>query len=166
MGKKRVVDLAEELLEGFLRENMYELYSAEFVKEGADWHLRICIDRLGEAEGSPCDGSGIGTDDCEKVSRFLSDRLDGLDPIERSYFLEVSSPGLDRELSRDRDFARYSGRRVVLSLYSPHEGSKTLRGTLAGIENGEVSLEDASGAVLRLPRGQIAKAAIDAGRLF
>jgi ribosome maturation factor RimP len=162
MGKMKITALAEELLEGFLRENMYELYSAEFVKEGSDWHLRVCIDRLGEAEGAPCDGSGIGTDDCEKVSRFLSDRLDELDPIEQSYVLEVSSPGLDRELLRDKDFARYSGRRAVLSLYRMHEGSKTLNGTLAGIEDGVVRLVRASGETLELPRGQIAKAVLDA----
>ena len=70
MAKKKVTVLAEELLGGFLEKEGYELYSSEFVKEGKDWFLRIYIDKP-EGEGY------IGTEDCEKVSRFLSEKLDG-----------------------------------------------------------------------------------------
>jgi len=93
MAKKNITEIVTDELRGFLSENGYKLYNIEFVKEAKDYILRVYIDR---AQGG--EGKYIGTDDCEKVSRYLSRRLDELDPIEKSYILEVSSPGIDRAL--------------------------------------------------------------------
>ena len=93
MAKKKITEIVAEELDGFLRENGYELYNIEFVKEASDRILRVYIDWKQDGEVRY-----IGTDDCEKVSRYLSKRLDELDPIEGSYLLEVSSPGIDRTL--------------------------------------------------------------------
>ena len=104
---KKIAEVAEEILQEFLAENGLSLYDAEYVKEGPDRVLRVYIDK---------EDGYIGTEDCEKVSRFLSDKLDELDPIEDNYVLEVSSPGLDRELKKDEHFSRYIGEEVEVSL--------------------------------------------------
>ncbi|MDR1247587.1 MAG: ribosome maturation factor RimP [Clostridiales Family XIII bacterium] len=148
MAKKTVTELTKELLADFLPEHGYELYNAEFVKEGKDRYLRVYIDKL----CADIDAPGIGTDDCELVSRFLSEKLDALDPIEQSYCLEVSSPGLDRVLLRDEDFKRFAGRRVEVRLYRAFEGKKLFEGTLAGLEDGIISLYTDSGERIYLPQ--------------
>ena len=123
MSKKKIITRVSEILEGFLLENGMSLYHGEYVKEGPDHILRVYIDK---------DDGYISTEDCEKVSRFLSDRLDEEDAIESSYILEVSSPGLDRTLVTPEHFNRFMGHDVEVSLYKELDGSKTLTGTLAG----------------------------------
>ena len=123
MSKKIIITRVSEILEGFLLENGMSLYHGEYVKEGPDHILRVYIDK---------DDGYISTEDCEKVSRFLSDRLDEEDAIESSYILEVSSPGLDRTLVTPEHFNRFMGHDVEVSLYKELDGSKTLTGTLAG----------------------------------
>ncbi len=91
MAKKKISELVKELTGDFLLENGLELYHCEFVKEGRDWFLRVYIDKHDP-------DSYVSTDYCEMVSRFLSDRLDEEDPIAQNYYLEVSSPGMDRIL--------------------------------------------------------------------
>lgn len=135
MAGKKVKDIVAEELEGFLEDNGYELYNVEFVKEGRDWFLRVYIDL-------PDPDEYVGTEDCEKVSRYLSQVLDEKDPIAQNYFLEVSSPGLDRQLLKDEDFTRYAGRPVEISLYSAIEGRKKFEGTLKGLEGDEIVIED------------------------
>ncbi len=71
-------------------------------------------------------GANISTDDCEKVSRYLSERLDAIDPIEQNYYLEVSSPGMDRQLITEGHYQRYLGTEVEIKLYKPYHGNKTL----------------------------------------
>lgn len=149
MAGKKVKDIVAEELEGFLEDNGYELYNVEFVKEGRDWFLRVYIDL-------PDPDEYVGTEDCEKVSRYLSQVLDEKDPIAQNYFLEVSSPGLDRQLLKDEDFTRYAGRPVEISLYSAIEGRKKFEGTLKGLEGDEIVIED-DGKELRLPRDKAAK---------
>ena len=149
MAGKKVKDIVAEELEGFLEDNGYELYNVEFVKEGRDWFLRVYIDLSDPDEY-------VGTEDCEKVSRYLSQVLDEKDPIAQNYFLEVSSPGLDRQLLKDEDFTRYAGRPVEISLYSAIEGRKKFEGTLKGLEGDEIVIED-DGKELRLPRDKAAK---------
>jgi ribosome maturation factor RimP len=152
MAKKTVSELTRELLADFLTENGYELCNVEFVKEGKDRYLRVYVDRI----GSNIDEPGIGTDDCERISRFLGDRLDALDPIEQNYYLEVSSPGLDRALLRDEDFARFAGRQVEISLYRAREGKKKLAGTLVGLADGIISIDADGGERIALPRSEAA----------
>ena len=142
MAKKKITDVVAELAGDFLAENGYELYNTEFVKEGRDWFLRVYVDKA-QAEDAKADESGtdgadepqyISTEDCEKVSRFLSEKLDEADPIEQNYYLEVSSPGLDRPLLRPEHYARYVGEEVEIKLYKAIDGVKNIQGTLKSFD--------------------------------
>ena len=124
MGKKKITDVVTELAGEYLSENGYELYNTEFVKEGRDWFLRVYIDKapVAETEGAETEGEAeeqayISTEDCEKVSRFLSEKIDESDPIEQNYYLEVSSPGMDRPLITPEHYERYVGHEVEIRLY-------------------------------------------------
>ena len=127
MAKKKVTEIAEELLTDYLAEEGLELYHSEFVKEGSDWFLRIYIDRLPDEEGNE---QYISTDDCEKVSRFLSEAMDEADPIQQNYYLEVSSPGMDRPLLKPQHWQRYIGHPVEIRLYRGKDGTKNITGIL------------------------------------
>lgn len=120
MAKVNVIETVRNILEDFLEENGYELWNLEFVKSGKDFNLNIFID-------SP---NGIGTDDCELVSKFLSEKLDDEELIEKSYFLIVSSPGMDRPLLTDEHYERYKNTPVDVSLYKGFEGKKNHSGVL------------------------------------
>lgn len=154
MAKKKITEIAEAELSDFLSENGYELYNIEFVKEAKDYFLRVYIDNKQTETGEE---KYIGTDDCEKVSRFLSVRLDELDPVDRKYFLEVSSPGLDRALLKDKDYERYSGKAVDVSLYKAVNGRKAFSGTLKGIAEGYIIITDEQGIETRFPKEQVAR---------
>lgn len=182
MAKKKITDIIEEIASDFLSENGLELYNTEFVKEGRDWFLRVYIDKTAEAieaakaaavakaeaaknetetEGAEAaqtePSQYVSTDDCEKVSRFLSSELDRLDPIEQNYYLEVSSPGMDRALLKDKDFERFAGEVVDISLYKATDGKKAFQGKLIGIENGNIVITDEKDKRLEFPREQVAK---------
>ncbi len=131
MAKKKIAGMIEELLDGFLQENGYELYNCEFVKEGRDWFLRVYIDYADTDSG---DERYIGTEDCEKTSRYLSEKLDEADPIEQNYYLEVSSPGLDRPLLKPAHYERYVGKEVEIKLYKGKDGTKKIEGVLEAFE--------------------------------
>ncbi len=107
------------------------LWDVEYVKEAGTWFLRVFIDREG----------GVSIDDCEAVSRPLSDLLDEADPIEGSYTFEVSSAGADRALKKPEHFAIFQGAEVEVRLYRPQEGRKEFVGTLKGYEDGAVTLD-------------------------
>ena len=121
------------------------LWDVEYVKEAGAWFLRVYIDREG----------GVSIDDCEAVSRPLSDLLDEADPIEGSYTFEVSSAGADRALKKPEHFAKYLGAEVEVKLYRPREGRKELVGTLKDYRDGDVVLES-GGAETVLTRQEIA----------
>ena len=165
MAKKKITDIIEEISGDFLAQNGLELYNCEFVKEGRDWFLRVYIDKTEKAaaeaaetaEKAPALSQYVSTDDCEKVSRFLSAELDRLDPIEQNYYLEVSSPGMDRALLKDKDFARFAGEIVDVSLYKALEGKKTYQGRLVGIENENIIIIDEKEKRIEFPREQVAK---------
>lgn len=153
MAKKKVADLIAEELSDFLEQNGYELFFMEFVKEGKDWFLRVYIDKKGAPKGD-----NVGTDDCEKVSRYLSGRLDELDPIEQNYYLEVSSPGMDRPLRNQTDYQKYQGEPVEVSLYRSVDGKKKVSGILEDLVDGVVVLRTTEkGERMEIPLDQIAK---------
>ena len=106
-GAKQYEARTEEILTPFLKENGLDLFDVEFVKEGGDKYLRAYIDKEG----------GVTIDDCETVSRFLSDELDKEDFIPEAYILEVSSPGLGRQLKKDRHFEKSLGKKVDVKLF-------------------------------------------------
>ena len=159
MAKKKITEIVEEITVDFLAEKGLELYNSEFVKEGKDWFLRVYIDRLPkeDADGN-VEEEYVSTDDCESVSRFLSSELDRLDPIEQNYYLEVSSPGLDRALIKEKDFIRFCGRIVDISLYKAVDGKKTYQGVLKGLtEDNKIVITDENEKEIEFPREQVAK---------
>lgn len=131
MGKRENYEKrTEELLVPIVEKNNYELVDVEYVKEGSNWYLRAYIDKEG----------GFSVNDCEKVSRELSDLLDREDFIDESYILEVSSPGLGRTLKKDKDFARSIGEEVELKLYKAVEGQKEFSGMLKDYDEKTVTI--------------------------
>lgn len=151
MAKVKVKDLVEELVTPLLEENGMELYNVEFVKEAKDWFLRVYIDKQESEEET-----FISTDDCELVSRFLSEKLDENDPIEQNYYLEVSSPGMDRVLLKEKDYVRYAGKQVDVNLYQAVNGKKALTGELVGIIDNQLVINDETGRV-EIPMEKVAK---------
>lgn len=140
---ERVAALAEPLAEEF----GYFLWDVEYVKEGGRRILRITIDSE----------EGIYIEDCEKMHRALDPILDEADPIEEAYYLEVSSPGIERELRTDMHIDACEGWDVEVKLYAPVDGAKMFRGKLLPLaENGDVRIETAVGE-RSFPRASVAK---------
>jgi ribosome maturation factor RimP len=152
MAKGKIKDLVEEILNQFLLENGLELYNIEYVKEAKDWFLRVYIDKT---EGS--EAEYVCTDDCELVSRFLSEKMDELDPIEQNYYLEISSPGMDRILLKEKDYVRYAGKQVDVNLYQAIDGKKSFSGELVGIVNDNVIIIDEKANRIEIPMNKVAK---------
>lgn len=149
--KVRVVDLVADLFKTFnSREaDAYELVDVEFVKEGKHRFLRVYADKEG----------GLALEDCQKISHFLNEKLDSLDPIEEEYILEVSSPGIERPLKKDEDFVRFVEKLAQLKLYFPMNGVKVIEGVLKGFEDGAVLIEDErTMTITHIPKDKIASA--------
>ena len=136
----------ERFLLPLLAEHNFELVDVEYVKEGGNWYLRTYIDKEG----------GITVDDCEVISRTLSDWLDKEDFIADSYTLEVSSPGLGRPLKKDKDFERSMGEDVELRLYKPRDKQKEFAGILKGYDRETVTIETEDGREEVFARQEIA----------
>lgn len=136
----------EAFLLPLLEEHRFELVDVEYVKEAGCWYLRAYIDKEG----------GITVDDCETISRKLSDWLDKTDFIEDSYIMEVSSPGLGRPLKKDKDFARSLGDEVEVRLYKPRSGQKEFSGILTAYDKDTVTVELEDGAAEVFTRSEIA----------
>lgn len=121
----------EELLQPIVERFDVEIYDVEFVKEGNDWYLRAYIDKP----------DGVNIQDCENVSRALSDALDEHDFIAEAYILEVSSPGLGRQLKKDRHLERSIGDEVEIKLYKPIEKQKEFAGILKSFDSNTIVIE-------------------------
>ena len=132
-------------VEILVEELALQLLDVEFVKE-RDWYLRVFIDKE----------NGIDIEDCQKLSEQLEVKLDELDPISDSYYLEVSSPGLDRALKKEKDFVRHTGDKVEASLYAPLNGKKTIVGILLGLIDNQIKL-DVDGEEISLAKEQVAQ---------
>jgi ribosome maturation factor RimP len=117
-------------------------------REAGGWVLRVFVDKPG----------GITLDDCQRVSQQLGDLLDVEDPIEHPYTLEVSSPGLERPLLGEGDFARFAGRLVRLQTTVPVEGRRRFRGLLLGMAGGAVRLEVEGGRLVDIPHASVERA--------
>lgn len=136
----------EKLLEPMLLSHQFELYDVEYVKEGGNWFLRVYIDKE----------NGITVEDCEIVSRALSDLLDKHDFIPDSYILEVSSPGLGRQLKRDKHFEKSIGEEVELKLYKAINKKKEFVGILSAFDQDTITLELEDGTSVVFNRPDIA----------
>ena len=128
---KLIEDNVEKIVEELLEGTNIELVAVEYVRE-KDWYLRVFIDKEG----------GIELDDCQELSGRLGDILDEKDVIKGAYMLEVSSPGLDRELKKEKDFRREQGKKVDVSLYAAVDGSKVLVGVLNGYDGDNVTIDE------------------------
>ena len=128
----------EAFLLPVLAEHNFELWDVEYVKEAGTWYLRAYIEKEG----------GIAVDDCEVISRILSDWLDQTDFIEESYILEVSSPGLGRPLKKERDFERSLGEEVEIRLYKALNKQKEFTGILKAYDKETVTIETAEGELV------------------
>lgn len=136
----------EAFLLPLLEQHQFELVDVEYVKEAGTWYLRAYIDKEG----------GITVDDCEIISRQLSDWLDQEDFIEDSYIMEVSSPGLGRPLKKDKDFARSLGEEVEVRLYKPRNKQKEFTGFLKAYDENTVTIEMEDGSEEVFDRPEIA----------
>ena len=128
---KKVTETVRELALPVVEENGCKLWDVEYVREGADWFLRVYIDKDGPVDIS----------DCENVSRALDPILDEEDPIPDSYTFEVCSAGCERVLKRPGDFQQFLGSKVLLRLYRPRDGRKEYIGVLKDYQDGTISLE-------------------------
>lgn len=128
---KAVENRTEELLAPIAEENGVEIYDVEYLKEGSDWYLRAYIDKP----------EGVNIQDCENVSRALSDKLDEVDFIDDAYILEVSSPGLGRTLKKDKHLEKSLGEEVELRLYKPRDKQKEFTGILKSFDVDSVIIE-------------------------
>lgn len=146
-----VRSVTKELLQPILEERELELFDIEYVKEGRDWFLRVYIDKE----------EGVSIDECEIVSRELGDRLDQEDLIKGSYFLEVSSPGVERPIKTKEDFKKSINKNIYVSLYVHIDGEKDYEGTLVNFEDNIATIEYqvlAKKKQVNIPFDKIAKA--------
>ena len=143
-----VVSRFRTLAEPILAELGLELVDAEFRREAQGWVLRLYMDRP--------DGVTLG--DCQRVSEELGDHLDVEDFVGCPYHLEVSSPGLDRPLTREQDFVRFAGQKALVSTREDLQGRRNFRGRLAGLQAGAVLLDLPDGERVSIPRALILRA--------
>lgn len=137
---------AEAILTPIVESKGFELVDVEYVKEGGNWYLRAYIDKPG----------GIAVDDCEVISRALSERLDEEDFIEEAYILEVSSPGLGRPLKKEKDFARSIGQEVEVRTYRAIDRQKEFTGILCAYDKDSITIETENEERMEFARGDIA----------
>ncbi len=145
MKKTEIVAKTEELVSPIIEENQFELVDVEYVREGANWYLRVYADKDG----------GITIDDCVLISRALEEKLDESDFITDAYILEVSSPGLGRPLKKDRDYDRNLGSAVEIKLFRAIEKRKEFEGILKQYSKDSVTISE-NGEDITLNRSDIA----------
>lgn len=147
-----------ELAQKIAAELGYDLWDVKLVQEGSLWYLRIFIDT-----DAP---EGITLDDCERMSRAIDEPLDVLDPIEQSYFLEVCSPGLERELSTPEHFEKMAGCDIRIKLYRPIDGKKEIIATLVELSGDVIVLENEEKGRFELPKKDAASVRVYEADLF
>ena len=147
MGKAPVTQSVIELIEPGLLAKGLELVDVEFKKEGKNWVLRVFIDKEG----------GVTLEDCQKISRLAGDLIEVEEVIEPAYTMEVSSPGLNRVLKKEKDFIRFSGKKIGVQCHAPLNGRKKFTGILKDFKNQSIHLE-VDGQLQTIPINRVAKA--------
>jgi ribosome maturation factor RimP len=127
----KVTEIVEDLLTPILEDMKLDLVDIEYVKEGKNWFLRVFLDK----------DNGIDIEECGIVSERLGERLDEIDPIPHNYFLEVSSPGAERPLKKEKDFEKAVGKNVFIKTFEPIEDEKNFEGTLTSFNGETLKLE-------------------------
>lgn len=141
-----LMDKLIELIEPVVTSLGYDLYHIEYIKEQGENYLRVYIDKP----------EGISLEDCEKVSRKTSDLLDEVDPISDSYYLEVSSPGIERVLYNEKHFQKYIDSTIVVKLSKLFNGSKKYEGKLLSFDDDTITIEYENSNI-SIPRNIISK---------
>lgn len=144
--KKSVRETVREAIEPTVTGMGYDIWDVQYSKVGADYTLEITIDKAG----------GISIDDCEAVHRAIDPIIDECDPIEGFYYLQVSSPGIERELRTDDHIARSVGEPVEARLFSPVDGRKSVTGRLVSFDADSITIDEEGGSVT-LPRQAVSK---------
>lgn len=139
-GKGNTVSRVTEIITPYAEELGLDIWDVRFAKEGTDWYLRIFIDKEG----------GISIDDCVDLTHAVTKPLDEADPISQSYTLEVSSPGVERELTADKHFEKYIGADVMVRLIRPVNNVRDYTGKLVSYNGGEITLSLADGEELKV----------------
>ena len=132
------------------------LWDIRFVKEGASWYLRVFVEKEG----------GVSVDDCVAMSHALDGPLDETDPIEQNYYLEVSSPGLERELTRDEHFQALLGARIKVRLIRPVDQVRDFTGELLSFDNGAITLLLENGTQMQLQKKEASWIRLDDADAF
>ncbi len=145
MKKELIEEKVEGLLVDYAKENNLEIVDVEYVKEGSEYYLRIYADTENK----------ITIDECVKLSRYIDPILDEMDFITEEYRLQVSSPGLDRTLKKDKDFIRYAGKLVEGKTFEKINGTKEFTGELLGLIDGMVNIKLDNEEILKLTKEQI-----------
>ncbi|MCI9304317.1 ribosome maturation factor RimP [Clostridium sp.] len=138
-----------EMVKPIADELNYEIYHIEYVKENGEYYLRIYIEKEG----------GITLNDCEALSRRVSDIMDEKDPIEEAYFLEVSSPGLNRNLFTESHYKRFVGREIMVKLTKAIDGKKNIKGILKEVNEENIIVE--ADTLISIPKEKIKGANIE-----
>ena len=144
--KKSVRETVREAIEPTVTGMGYDIWDIQYSKVGADYTLEITFDKAG----------GITIDDCEAVHRAIDPIIDECDPVEGFYYLQVSSPGIERELRTDDHLARSVGERVEAKLFSPVDGRKSVTGRLSSFDADSITIDEEGGSVT-LPRQVVSK---------
>ena len=147
MGKAPVTQSVIELIEPGLLAKGLELVDVEFKKEGKNWVLRVFIDKEG----------GVTLEDCQKISSFVGDLVEVEEVIEPAYTMEVSSPGLNRVLKKEKDFIKFSGKKICVQCHAPLNGRKKFTGILKDFKNQSIHLE-VDGQLQTISINRVAKA--------
>lgn len=150
-GKGNTVAKVAEIVAPYAEELGLDIWDIRFVKEGTDWYLRIFIDKDG----------GVSIDDCVDLTHAITKPLDDADPISQSYLLEVSSPGVERELITDSHFEKYIGAAVMMRLIRPIDKVRDFGGTLKKYENGLITVELADGEELTVNKKETSYVKLD-----
>ncbi|MCH5315694.1 MAG: ribosome maturation factor RimP [Eubacterium sp.] len=137
-GKGNTVSKVLEIITPFAEELGLDIWDVRFLKEGTDWYLRIFIDKEG----------GVSIDDCVDLTHAITKSLDDADPISQSYTLEVSSPGIERELVKDEHFERFIGSAIMMRLIRPIEKVRDFSGTLEAYDDGRITVRLTDGSEL------------------
>lgn len=147
MKRKDIENLTFKIVEPIVEELQMELVDIEYIKEGPNMYLRVYIDKDG----------GVTLDDCQEVSQQVSQELDEKDPIAENYFLEISSPGIDRPLKNDKDLKRSIGKDVEVNLYKTIDGTKMITGKLLNYDDENIYIEYESLEEKSIDRNVISK---------
>ena len=133
---KNTVSAVEELISPIADSLGLRIWDVRYLKEGSQWYLRVFIDKDG----------GVDINDCENMSRAIDEPLDRLDPIDGEYILEVSSPGIERDLIKPEHFKRFIGADIMVKMIRPIVGiGKEFKGVLTAFDDGMVTITDHSG---------------------